>query len=154
MSEKALWKWFKEHVAVHGYWERVENLVGTGTPDVHYCIDGYAGWIELKEIEDWPVRAKTIVRIDHFTLEQRYWLREYYDRGGGNAWLLVRVRAAREYFLFRPDSADAIGTMNQEEFRRAAYWSWLGKMDKTDLKRFYLMIRKQRVTQGEENGIQ
>jgi len=44
-----------------GHFERVENAVGTGTPDVDYCVAGVAGKIELKYAVRHPVRASTPV---------------------------------------------------------------------------------------------
>lgn len=65
----------------------VENsLNGAGTPDVN-CT---AGWIEVKQLDGWPVRGSTVVQPRHFRDEQRYWLRNRCD-AGGRAWLLLCV---------------------------------------------------------------
>lgn len=46
-TEAAIFQALKKNLPqVH--WQRVENSVGPGTPDVNYCYDGKEGWIELK----------------------------------------------------------------------------------------------------------
>lgn len=66
----------------------VENSIGggDGTPDVN-CT---AGWIEVKQLDDWPVRDTTIVQPRHFTPEQRHWLKKR-CQAGGRAWVLLCV---------------------------------------------------------------
>lgn len=72
---------------------RIENSVRLGTPDVNYIH----GWIELKTKAAWPVRETTPLRIEHFSPQQRVWLRRRW-LSGGHAWLLLRV--GREFLLF------------------------------------------------------
>jgi hypothetical protein len=43
------------------HFERVENAVAVGTPDVDYCVNGVQGKIELKFSPRHPVRASTPV---------------------------------------------------------------------------------------------
>lgn len=43
------------------HFERVENAVGVGDPDVDYCIDGVAGKMELKYVPKHPARLATPV---------------------------------------------------------------------------------------------
>lgn len=92
---------------------RVENAVNPGTPDVN-CI---LGWIELKQIrpEDMPKRAGTVLRLDHFTPEQRAWLTRRAYFGGacwvllllGEQWVLIVGRTAAEH-LGRVNVADTL----------------------------------------------
>ena len=76
---------------------RVENPIHPGTPDVNLC-DGR--WIELKCIQAWPVRAKTNVRIEHFTPQQREWLYRRWKFAPGSTFLLLEVIADRQWLLF------------------------------------------------------
>ena len=76
---------------------RVENPIHPGTPDVNLC-DGR--WIELKCIHEWPARAKTNVRIDHFTPQQRTWLYRRWKFAPGSTFLLLEVIADRQWLLF------------------------------------------------------
>lgn len=64
----------------------VENTVGRGTPDVNFI----GGWMELKWLRSWPKKADTIVRMPHFTPQQRNWLRRRSQRGG-RVFLLLKV---------------------------------------------------------------
>lgn len=49
----------------------IEAAAQWGIPDVNHLL----GWMELKQIKNWPVRANTIVRVPLFTPQQRVWLR-------------------------------------------------------------------------------
>ena len=57
MSEKADYQTLRKHLG-HCHLERIENIVGVGTPDVYYCIEGKQGWIEMKSPKE-PVRANS-----------------------------------------------------------------------------------------------
>lgn len=99
----------------------VENGVGIGTPDVN----GTFGWIELKQLRAWPTTIGLVVRIDHFTQEQRIWLKQRWAKGGG-AWLLLRVRT--EWLLFEGHTAArVVGRATREELHRDAIASWSSK---------------------------
>ena len=87
----------------------IENSVAKGTPDVNYLF----GWIELKWLRAWPLRPTTPVRIDHFTKEQRLWLRRREFRGG-NAFLLLQCR--KEWLLLSGTvAAEVVGHSTKEE---------------------------------------
>jgi hypothetical protein len=121
-SEHALWLWLKKHVATVGFWQRVENRAGAGTPDVYYCVLGGMGWLELKHLDAWPARASTPVRIEHFTMEQKAWLINH-AREGGRAFLLLRVD--HQYLLFHGKDVLPVGdtlTRADLEVLSAAQW--------------------------------
>jgi hypothetical protein len=87
---------------------RIENGLASGTPDVNYV----EGWVELKHKHEWPVRQQTPLTIDHFTTEQRVWLKRRWHRGG-QAWLLLRVD--RAIMLFDGWTAGHhVGLVNRE----------------------------------------
>ena len=108
----------------------VENPALPGTPDVNYI----EGWIELKWLRSWPKRKDTIVRIPHFTAQQRIW---HFRRRrlGGQSWFLLQVR--KEWLLI--DGAVAALTVNKCNrldliCQTAVYWSdGLGESDLTDV---------------------
>ena len=97
----------------------VENPCRPGTPDVNYI----EGWIELKWVEKWPVRADTPVRLPHFTPQQKLHLRRRWHLGG-NAYLLLQVD--QDWFLFNGEEAAMIvGQANRAELttRAQAHWN-------------------------------
>ncbi len=74
---------------------RIENAIYSGTPDVSYCISApfgsTEGFIELKYLKEWPKRAATIVRLPHFTRQQRTWLHDRH-MAGGKCYLCLGVK--------------------------------------------------------------
>lgn len=96
---------------------RVENPCHPGTPDV----DTARGWIELKQVDSWPKRASTPLRLPHFTPQQKIWL-DKRTRAGGRCWVLVQVE--REYFLLSGATASTIlGEATREQlFEASLFW--------------------------------
>ena len=81
----------------------VENSAFPGTPDVNYDGGGDRhGWIELKQLSDWPDREETDVRIDCFTPQQRVWILRRW-LAGGKVFLLLQV--GKDWLLFNGDDA-------------------------------------------------
>jgi hypothetical protein len=107
--EASLWDLFRTNIGPFADLERVENRVNEGTPDVNYCMNGGAGegWIELKDIEDWPARDATPVRIEHVTQVQRDWWQRR-ALAGGHIYVLLRVYARRTYLLYSGPGAAAV----------------------------------------------
>ncbi len=93
----------------------VENPAFPGTPDVNFLH----GWIELKWLPAWPVN-EGVVRIEHFTNQQRIWLRQRWKKaGGGGAWLLLQVK--REWLLFAGNTAATfVGNVPRTELHQLA----------------------------------
>lgn len=84
-----------------------EDALNSGIPDLSYSGNGVHGWIELKWLEAWPKRDDTIVRIPHYTKEQKHFLLSR-GRAGGRCWLLLRV-GTREHLLFDHEAAQFVG---------------------------------------------
>jgi hypothetical protein len=128
--ESTTWKTVSKHLSPFGILERVENRIGTGTPDVHFLLQDHmsglakAGWIELKSVA-LPKRATTPVRFREFTLDQRRWLRRY-NKEGGAAFLLSQV--GPNYLLHRPGSPawDNIGELPFDDLCQSAVWGVVG----------------------------
>ena len=96
----------------------VENPCWLGTPDVNYV----EGWIELKWLRSWPKYHTSVVRLDHYTQQQRIfaWQRRH---AGGQCWFLLQCR--REWLLL--DGAVAAMVVNRSTRRELlsycdAYW--------------------------------
>lgn len=129
MLESGLWNTIRKNLkGTPGlHMERIENVVGVGTPDVNICHEGKEAWVELKLIRSFPKRSTTPVRIPHFKEEQLYWIQER-AKAGGRAWLFVQVQG-EGYFLFGPETAAQIfrGELTQEEWWMEAYKTWSGR---------------------------
>lgn len=81
----------------------VENRVYPGTPDVNYI----GGWIELKCIARWPRNSDVSeVKVDHFTPQQRVWLKRRW-RKGGRAFVLLQANKV-DWLLFDGETAAQI----------------------------------------------
>lgn len=96
----------------------VENPCLPGTPDVNYV----EGWVELKCVEKWPKREDTILRLDHFTPQQKLFLRKRWAKGG-NAFLLLQVE--QDWLLFDgPTAAEVVGCSTKATLLEEARFSW------------------------------
>jgi hypothetical protein len=136
-----MWRFLQQKFARygHGHWQRHEDGISKGIPDVSFCIKGVEGWIELKEIEHWPIREKTIVAF-RWEPEQRFWARK---RGshGGNVWLLLKVRETKEWLLFWwEDAVDDLGIRwNKKEVLDHAVYYRKGGIIQSDF--FFVLSR-------------
>jgi len=134
MSEQALWKNLRKKMVPEFWYEatRHEDKLQGGIADVSFVTsiddtyDGEHGWMELKKVELLPVRPSTIVRIPHYTAEQRAFLRGK-GQHAGNAWLLLQ--AERDYLLFDWSRAQEVGTLNTADLYAEANWVSKGKLD-------------------------
>lgn len=80
-----------------------EDRFSLGIPDLSYGIGCVNGWIELKQIDKWPVKEETLVKPKKFTPQQVSWLKKR-NKKGGHCFVFIRVNRI-EYFLFRADIA-------------------------------------------------
>ena len=96
---------------------RVENPIHPGTPDVNLV----GRWIELKCISAWPVRDTTVVRIPHYTPQQRVWLYRRWRAAPGSTLLLLEVRSTRQWLVFDGDvAAKVVGRVPAIRHRTSA----------------------------------
>ena len=131
MSEANMWRTMRERM--HPYWDectRHEDKFNSGIADVSFVCGGEHGWIELKQMDKWPVRPSTIVRCKHYTPQQRNFL---VNKGGhgGNAWLFVKI--GRDYLLFHWQQAIKFGELNTAETRALALGIWHNRMNWEEL---------------------
>lgn len=121
LPEQKLYDWLVRKVGHVAMLERVENRVKKDTPDLYFATTlGQAlrprplqGWIELKVLDAFPVRATTAVKIPNWTTGQRYWALRH-KRYGGNTWLVVQV----DDEVFVHNAADAASSdWTQAEWR-------------------------------------
>ncbi len=102
----------------------VENPACPGCPDVQHVF----GWLELKFREEWPKRAETTVRIEHFSPQQRCWLLRRYlacekrNTVHGQAFLLLYIAETREHLLF--DAMTAARRVAKDGATREKLYEW------------------------------
>ena len=89
--------------------QSIEDKFTSGIPDLNLCADGQEVWVELKIIDEWPVRPTTTLgsKLDHLTKEQIVWMRKR-KKYGGHVFLFLKVAATREYFLFYGEDAQKV----------------------------------------------
>ena len=114
MNETTFWHYLRERMLGHWEADRIENLCGSGTPDVTFTVPSKHGWIELKYLENFPKRPTTKVKIACFTDQQKLWLTRR-GRLAGDCWLFVRV--GKEMFLFSWDQVYSVEEWTQAEWR-------------------------------------
>jgi hypothetical protein len=99
MAEKDLSKMLMKKMKPFGHFVRIENMTGVGMPDVSYCVEGHEGFIENKWRERWPAKPSDVVTLDHFTPQQRIWIRSR-CAAKGKVWVLLEVeKPVASYFL-------------------------------------------------------
>ena len=134
MSESGLWKQIQPLLQpLDGI--RIEDSLGLGIPDVNYM----EGWIELKWVDDWPVRDTTILRVPHFTAEQRTWLTRRCE-SGGRAHVLLSVGGDKMLF-WGLTACQVVGHLNRDRLEKWAIKTW-PKRSKTFKKEFMQFLLK------------
>jgi hypothetical protein len=91
--ERNLWEKFRRHLhapSLGRVAKKVQDAYQRGMPDVIATVEGRVTWLELKYFARWPVRGGPLAWAnDERATNQRAWLREWVERGGGHgAWLL------------------------------------------------------------------
>lgn len=150
MSEKNLAISTRRHLAelvpnTEFFYQRIESSNVKGIPDTCYCIRGKVGWIEYKYLEKFPHRKNTLVRLDHFTTEQRVFMHDY-TMAGGKCFVFVQVE--QEYFLF--DGLDASMYLSRSEdsggWRKADFYTkallWWKQRDSKGWQKFLETLTK------------
>jgi len=131
-SEKSLWRTLNKNMNQNWEVQRVENLIGPGTPDLYYTLGkNSTGWLELKYLDDWPKKRPTPVKIEHYTPQQRNWFRRHGSKGA-NVFLLLQVN--KEYLLFDWETAvKHVGNYPAFELKVAAIGYWKNKINYSEL---------------------
>jgi hypothetical protein len=133
-SERSLYKTLNKNMKSYWRVQRVENLVGPGTPDLFYTINQEAsGWIELKHIENWPKNSSTVVQIKHYTPQQRNWIRKF-GLSGANVFLLLQ--GEKEYMIFDwVRAVTHVGFYSKPELRIVAIGHWKNRINYDELRK-------------------
>lgn len=128
MSEAALSRRLVAKLAPKlGFWHRVENKVHLGTPDVFYSANGHMGAVELKHIHEYPKRASTPLRFNHFTVEQVACIEGF---GKGQIYSFVLVQVMTDHYLFEHDHARELQLAQPRIWwEKWARGIWKGRLD-------------------------
>lgn len=113
-QEQRLWDRMRHALKDQVYLERMENVVNPGRPDIDAVWEGVSLPIELKAIEEWPVRAATPV-LGGKGLNQNqlnWWLN--WKRWGGSGFIVVGVGA--ELFAFNAQHSDELNNFSRDCF--------------------------------------
>lgn len=128
MSEKNASKWLRETAfrSPHRY-DRIENVVGTGIPDVNVkVVGGCEAWIEIKSPTE-PKRSTTPLlgtggRNHNVSQEQKNWFLKQ-RKAGGVAMFFIATDKRR--MLIPGQYADQLNEMTVDELMDVASWASL-----------------------------
>lgn len=131
-SESSLWSTLRKNMKEYWEPERVENPAGPGTPDVYITMkaNGKMHWIELKHVHKYPKRATTIIKVDHFSPQQKSFIRRH-SKYGGSVWVMIQIE--KDYFFFHGFNALNIGELTKEEYFTGADRVWKNRINYTEL---------------------
>ena len=126
-TEQKLWDRFRENTKRHykglplrekPNYQRIENLVDTGRPDVDWLIKGVFSCVELKAVENAPVRATTrVFGPDGLSVAQRNWHMSW-EQAGGKSFVLASV--GKDHFLIEGVLHDYFNDMTLGQLHEAA----------------------------------
>jgi hypothetical protein len=126
-TEQRFWDRMRRAIGTRVRLERIENVVGVGTPDVVACCY-ITSFVELKAVEGPPVRATTRVLGDRgLSRDQRNWHKDWHQ-WGGKSFILVGV--GRQIFMIQGQFADALNDMTMDDLTAhniAADWLTVAK---------------------------
>ena len=121
MSESADYKRLKKNwCEPRDRIDRIENIVGTGMPDVNICASGIEFWVEQKSPKE-PKRSTTILFGSNHKLsvEQKNWfLRQKNAKGRA----FVLICSDKRWMLIDGKFADDINNLTVEELINIATW--------------------------------
>ena len=114
-QEQRLWDRLRaKAVAPRVRLERIENLVGVGTPDVIAISRGQVTWIELKAVDAFPAKAATrVLGAKGLNVSQRNWHYNWYAEGGSSL-ILIGVGPI-SFYAIPGILADAVNEMSHSD---------------------------------------
>lgn len=125
-KEQRLWDRMRKNLLGSGIWmQRMENMVGSGRPDVDAMFHGTFTPVELKEVEDFPVRASTRVLgpKNGLNVAQLNWWLEW-NKHGGTGIILVGV-GSHQLYGFDGSLSEQVNDFTRADFEhKARLLSW------------------------------
>lgn len=126
-NESKVYTRFKDRVSrPTDRWDRIENGLAAGTPDVNYCIMGAEGWIEVKAPTE-PKREDTpLFASNHpVSIEQINWFHRQ-AMADGVGWLLIVTK--ERIMLLKGSTVASLGRKVNEltvaQLRKHAHWKY------------------------------
>jgi hypothetical protein len=113
MSESLLWLRLRKKIGPFGHFNRIENSVVAGTPDVSFCINGIERFIELKYKNKFPANVKTpVFKRGGLRKAQIIW---HYRRtkAGGKSFILSQIGSL--YLLHEGQYALSYNVMTKQK---------------------------------------
>lgn len=122
MSEKSDYATLKRNLS-NGYdrLERVENVCGSGNPDINFCSEGVECWIEMKSPKE-PVRKTSKLFGDNHPLlqtQKNWFLRQ--KNAKGRAYILIATDK-RWMLIDGCRYGDEVNNMTVTQLTKRAYW--------------------------------
>ncbi len=119
-SEAALWKKFRKVLQKHDVpYQRFEDSITGGIPDVAIALDNRTFWIEMKHIHKFPTRFNTVVLDDRkLRPNQIDFLVKWGYSSGSGAFILTQVGGV--YYLHHWKDSVLLNQMNTEDFKNRA----------------------------------
>ena len=126
-TEQRLWDRMRRAIGKDVRLERIENVVGVGTPDVLACCY-ITAFVELKAVEGPPVRETTRVLGERgLSRDQRNWHKDWHQ-WGGKSYILIGV--GLQTFMISGAFADEVNGMTMEQlafYSVASDWAAVAK---------------------------
>ncbi len=133
MSENNLWRYLQKNLKdSKTMLMRIENPFYKGVPDVNFLIDGNEGWLELKYIPQYPKKEITIVKVPHFTIEQKIWHNARFKNKGRT---MVLIQVDDDYFIFKKEKINLLGSLNKFRMFQHANKFWKNKINFRELRK-------------------
>jgi len=120
-TEQRLWDRMRHAIKDQLYYERIENMVGTGRPDIDIGHAGIFFPVELKAVAAYPARPTTpVLGARGLSQKQKnWWLR--WRSFGGEGFILVGVEL--DLFCVLAQHSEVLNSFTKTELEKFAT-SW------------------------------
>ncbi len=126
-KEQLLWDRMRNNLGGKLRLQRVEEMLGSGTPDVLALRAGKVTWCETKAAKAVPKRPGTplLGEAEGLTIDQRNWHLDW-TMNGGRSMIIVGVKDHRFHAAIWGMHADRVNAASIGELRSMALVTWEG----------------------------